>query len=187
MQRNRKTLCLVLVFLITLTYQAYSDSDGFFPTRPVKPADPTEKWNKHEEFSRLPRERKHWEVRELVKHFEKHFVYMDEEFEYWKTPWQTLWDGGGDCEDLAIFTAVFLRVAFGIEPFLVLVEDVETGERHMQLWWDGESFLVASKVFEVKAILPVEKALMISIANAFSGSFSHRWYEEILRNSAKLK
>jgi len=187
MQRNRKMLCLVLVFLVVLASQVYSDSDGFFPPRPVKPADPTKKWNKREEFSQLPRELKHRAVQELVKYFEKHFVYMDEEFEYWKTPWQTLWDGGGDCEDLAIFTAVFLRTAFGIEPFLVLVEDVETREQHMQLWWDGESFLAAFRVFEVKAILTVEKALAISIANAFSGSFSPRWYEDILRNSAKLK
>lgn len=46
--------------------------------------------------------------------------YKSDEYEFWRTPAQTLRNGGGDCEDISILTASFL-IALGYKHRITIV------------------------------------------------------------------
>lgn len=53
--------------------------------------------------------------------------YQDEEIDYWKTPEETLFDKGGDCEDFAILSMTILR-DLGYEAHFVALLPREEGK-----------------------------------------------------------
>lgn len=60
------------------------------------------------------------------------FAYIREDVNYWKSPMEFEADGGGDCEDFAVYMMYLL----GNESMLVLVQGKTAV--HALVWYDGQ-------------------------------------------------
>ena len=87
----------------------------------------------------------HWswesthEVSALATFTINNLVYIGEEGEHWKCPLETWYDGGGDCDDFAIFQCAMLRY-LGCSGTLLLVYGYHYGKCHMwvEIYPQGE-------------------------------------------------
>lgn len=116
------------LFIPDELYALYRNTPRYFPIRyELYPADPRDEpfffgWlpqlvtgARNQGYAPL-------EIAELLLNMVASLAYYPEEGEYPRYPVETLWDGGGDCEDVAILTAKLWRLT-GFGTALLELED----------------------------------------------------------------
>ena len=135
LEQNNPSRCTVMVIVILI---------GLLPS--IAFASPFPKWDRvvesMGEIKPIAHATDAIEQARVVSHYiNKHYAYMADTEDYWKTPVEFLADGSGDCEDFAIAKYYFLlKAGVSDDDMEILVGETAKNERHAVLIVKGQVF-----------------------------------------------